>query len=124
MKKLVLCCFTFILSAGVADAKCYGSKGNKVCYSNNGNTHYVVKSGNYTQVSSSNSRTGARWNSNYSTYGNTTYATGRSKKGNAWNETMVRQPSGYTHYYGTNSRGQKFDSLSGSKPCRKKNGCY
>ncbi len=75
MKKLVVG-LAIILLSGVANAKCYGTKSNKVCYSNNGNTHHVSKSGNYTNVSSYNSRTGARWSSNYSSYGNTTVCYG------------------------------------------------
>lgn len=121
MKKLIIIGLSFLL-AGFAQAKCYGTKENKVCYSNNGNTHYVNKVGNYTSVSGHNSRTGSQWSSNYSTYGNTTYATGRSKRGRSWNETMVRGRNS-THYYGTNSRGQRFDSY-GTKPCRRKSGCY
>lgn len=121
MKKLVLG-MAILLFSSIASAKCYGTKTNKVCYSDNGNIHYVSKNGSYTNVSSYNNRTGSRWSSNYSTYGNTTYATGRSKKGNSWNETIVRKRNS-THYYGTNSRGQKFDSY-GTVRCRKKYGCY
>ncbi len=103
------------VSAGLANASCYGSSSFYTCNDASGNSYNVQKYGNTTNVQGYNSSTGSSWSQNSQTYGNTTYTQGNSN-GRSWNETTTVMP-GMTNYSGTNSRGQSFNRTCTAYGC-------
>ena len=83
---------------------------------NTGNSYNVTRYGKSSSMTGYNSRTGSAWSQNSTTYGNTTYQTGRSANGNSWNQTIQRGALGTT-YSGTDSRGRSYSTTCGSLGC-------
>jgi hypothetical protein len=92
-----------------ADAACFGSGSFKTCYDTSGNSYTVSKFGNSTFVNGYNSRTGSTWNQNSTSFGNSTYSTGRASNGRYWDETETTY-GGTTNIFGTDSDGNSFST--------------
>jgi hypothetical protein len=97
------------LSAGTANAVCYGSGSFSNCYDSAGNSYTVQRFGNQTVMNGYNAETGSTWSQNSTTLGNTTLHTGETN-GNSWNMTDQRMGN-MRSIYGTDSRGNSFNYL-------------
>lgn len=94
------------LTAGLANASCYGTPGYTTCSDYSGNSYSVQRYGNTTTLQGYNASTSSSWSQNSQTYGNTTYIQGNSN-GRTWNQTIQTMP-GMTIQSGTDSRGHSF----------------
>ena len=106
MKNIKILFLGLILIFGtinVSQAGCYGTSSVYTCNDNSGNTYNVTKFGNTSTVYGSNSRTGSRWSSTTNKIGNSTYTTGRDKRGNSWSTTTTPYGS-----FGRDSRGNSW----------------
>ncbi len=113
MKKILIALLVTVPTLANAGSDCIGTGSYKTCYDDYGNTYDISRYGNTTEVQGRNSRTGARWSQESTTYGNVTEVTGKDKDGNRWNETIIDNGN-YIDYSGRDSNGKRF-----YKTCRK-----
>lgn len=88
-----------------ASATCIGTSSFSTCSDTSGNRYNVQRFGNTTSMQGYNSNTGSSWSQRSTQIGNTTFNSGFSADGGAWNTTRQDFGNGNYTISGSDSQG-------------------